>query len=70
MTKEVKRENRIARYSRETWAELKKVNWPTREEATNLTVVVVVTIIAMSLFLGIIVDTTFALIVRSLIGVR
>ena len=67
MTKASGKENRITRYFRETIAELRKVNWPTREEATNLTLVVVVTIIAMSIFLGVIVDSTFAFIVRSLV---
>jgi preprotein translocase subunit SecE len=41
-------------YFRETRAELRKVVWPTRDEAINLTVVVVVTIIAMSAFFGVI----------------
>ena len=67
MAKESAKENRITRYFRETIAELRKVNWPTREEAMNLTLVVVVTIIAMAIFLGMIVDGIFAFIVRSLI---
>jgi len=67
VTKESVRENRITQYFRETVAELRKVNWPTRDEARNLTLVVVVTIIAMSIFLGVIVDGFFSLIVRSLI---
>jgi len=61
------KENRIIRYARETWAELKKVNWPTRQEATNLTIVVVATIVIMSIFLGVVVDGIFSLMVRSLI---
>ena len=44
--------NAIQRYFRETVGELKKVNWPTRKEATNLTIVVLIVTIAMSLFLG------------------
>lgn len=67
MAKASMKENRIMRYFRETIAELRKVNWPTREEATNLTLVVVVTIVAMSIFLGVIVDGIFSLIVRQLI---
>ena len=35
------RENAIVQYLRETWFELKKVSWPTRQEALNLTVMVV-----------------------------
>ena len=68
MAKETVRENRITRYFRDTVAELRKVNWPTRQEATNLTIVVVVTIVAMSVFLGIIVDGVFGLVVRTVIS--
>ncbi len=49
---EVMRENRLARFWRETVAELRKVVWPTREQAINLTLIVVVTVVAMSAFLG------------------
>ena len=54
MVREVQKENRVVRYFRETRAELRKVVWPTREEAINLTIVVVVTIVAMSAFFGVI----------------
>ncbi len=54
MVREVQKENRVMQYFRETRAELRKVVWPTREEAINLTVVVVVTIVAMSAFFGVI----------------
>ncbi len=52
MTREIARENRISQYVRETRAELRKVVWPTREEAINLTAIVVGTIFAMSIFFG------------------
>jgi preprotein translocase subunit SecE len=51
---EVIRENRLARFGRETLAELRKVVWPTRAQAVNLTIIVVVTVVAMSSFLGVI----------------
>ncbi|MGE5138876.1 MAG: preprotein translocase subunit SecE [Rudaea sp.] len=51
---EVARENRLARFWRETISELRKVVWPTWEQALNLTVIVVVTVAVMSGFLGII----------------
>ena len=54
MVREVQKENRILQYIRETRAELRKVVWPTREEATNLTIIVVATIVAMSAFFGVI----------------
>lgn len=48
-----KRENVVQRLIRETLGELRKVSWPTRQEATNLTIVVLIVIIAMSTFLGV-----------------
>ncbi|NIS82472.1 MAG: preprotein translocase subunit SecE [Anaerolineales bacterium] len=47
-----KRQNRLVRYSRETVAELRKVNWPTRQEAIQLTMIVLVVILLMSSLLG------------------
>jgi preprotein translocase subunit SecE len=44
--------NRIQRYFTETIGELRKVTWPTRKEATNLTIVVLIVMTAMSIFLG------------------
>ena len=44
--------NAIQRYFRETIGELKKVNWPTRKEATNLTIIVLIVTVGMSAFLG------------------
>ena len=43
----------IRKFYRETIAELRKVSWPTRSEAINLTRVVLVVIVLMSSFLGI-----------------
>ena len=51
---EVARENRLARFWRETISELRKVVWPTWEQALNLTIIVVVTVAVMSGFLGVI----------------
>jgi preprotein translocase subunit SecE len=50
VVKELAKENRISQYLRETRAELRKVVWPTREEAINLTLIVVGTITVMSIF--------------------
>lgn len=36
----------------EVWSELKKVQWPTRQETLNLTLVVLVVATALGLFLG------------------
>jgi preprotein translocase subunit SecE len=42
----------IRLFFRETVGELRKVSWPTREEAINLTKVVVIVMVVMALFLG------------------
>jgi preprotein translocase subunit SecE len=49
---ERKQPNAIQRYIRETTGELRKVNWPTRKEATNLTIIVIIVLISMGSFLG------------------
>jgi preprotein translocase subunit SecE len=54
-----KQRNRIQVYFRETIGELRKVSWPTRKEATNLTIVVLIVIFAMSTFLGVL-DAIYA----------
>jgi preprotein translocase subunit SecE len=53
------RPNFIQRYFRETMGEMRKVTWPTRQEATNLTIVVIIVIAAMSTFLAVL-DVIFA----------
>jgi preprotein translocase subunit SecE len=54
VTREAPKENRLVQYIRETRAELRKVVWPTREEAINLTAIVVGTIVVMSAFFGVV----------------
>jgi len=48
----VKRPNFIQKYFGETIGELRKVTWPTRKEATNLTLIVIAVVVAMGMFLG------------------
>ncbi|HUV26719.1 MAG TPA: preprotein translocase subunit SecE [Anaerolineales bacterium] len=48
-----KQSNFITRYFRETMGELRKVSWPTRQEATSLTIVVLIVVAVMSTFLGV-----------------
>jgi preprotein translocase subunit SecE len=50
--KTARKENRIIRYFRETRSELRKVVWPTRQEATNLTIIVLAVTVLMSALLG------------------
>jgi len=62
-----KKENAIVKYIKETRAELRKVSWPTREEAFNLTAIVVAVTAAMAAFLGVVdylFSKLFGLIIR------
>ena len=52
-------ENRIIRYFRETYYELKRVSWPTRSEAINLTVIVIVVTMTLAVILGLM-DAAFS----------
>ncbi len=56
---EVKQDNRLVRYFKETRAELRKVHWPTRQEALNLTVIVLAVTVAMAALLGVALDPLF-----------
>ncbi len=51
-TQSAQKQNFIARFVGETVGELRKVSWPTRDEALRLTAIVMVVLIASALFLG------------------
>ena len=59
---------RIKRWFKETAGELRKVTWPTREEAIALTRIVLIVTIIMSAILGIL-DFIFARLVGLLVNV-
>jgi preprotein translocase subunit SecE len=61
-----KPDNRLVRYFRKR-AGLRKVSWPTRQQATNLTIIVLAVTVVMALFLGA-VDFLFANLLRLLVG--
>ena len=67
--KESKKQNAIQRFTRETVGELRKVSWPTRQEAWQLTMIVLVVLAFMSVLLGIIVDGIARQLLNLLIGV-
>jgi preprotein translocase subunit SecE len=48
------KDSAIGRFYRETVGELRKVSWPSRNEAINLTTIVLVVLVGMALFLGLI----------------
>jgi len=49
-----KKPNAITRFVRETTGELKKVAWPTRAEAVQLTLIVLAVMAVTALYLGIV----------------
>lgn len=50
--KETRKQSAIRRFFRETIGELRKVNWPTRREATQLTIIVLVVMTIVGIILG------------------
>jgi len=57
---------RIMRYWRETVGELRKVTWPTSKEAWDMTKVVLVVMVIMSIVLGLL-DFGFSQLIRLLV---
>ena len=57
----------IQRFYRETMGELRKVTWPTRQEALNLTKVVLIVTFGMSAFLGLM-DALFSRMFAIILG--
>jgi preprotein translocase SecE subunit len=53
----------LTSWARQVWAELRKCTWPTREQTTKLTSVVVAISIVVGLVLGL-ADAAFAFVVR------
>jgi preprotein translocase subunit SecE len=48
----VREPNRIQRWFRETISELRRVSWPTPQEAINLTRIVIIVMVISALILG------------------
>jgi preprotein translocase subunit SecE len=57
---------RIRRFIEESWSELKKVTWPTREQTRNLTVLVFVISGAVGLFIAVF-DALFQVIFNQIV---
>jgi preprotein translocase subunit SecE len=62
-------ENRFRRFIRETRSELKKVTWPTREQTTRLTTIVIAVSVAVGAMIGG-VDFVFQQFFSLLLGAR
>jgi preprotein translocase subunit SecE len=59
--------NKIQKWWRETIGELRKVTWPTKEEALKMTKIVIIVVIATAIFLGV-VDFVFSRLIGLLLG--
>jgi preprotein translocase subunit SecE len=60
-------DNALVQYLRDTRAELRKVHWPTRQEAENLTKIVLVVTVSMAALMGLL-DYLFSLELRGLLN--
>ena len=54
MAERAKKQNALQRYFSETTGELRKVSWPSWAEARQLTILVIIVMIAMGIFLGLV----------------
>jgi len=54
LAERAKKQNAIQRYFSETSGELRKVSWPTWAEARQLTILVIIVMVAMGIFLGLV----------------
>ena len=57
--------SRIQRFIRDSYQELKKVNWPTPQQARNLTVVVLVVSTAVAMYISAF-DYVFGLVAKAI----
>ena len=66
--KKEKKPNVIVRYFRETIGELRRVSWPTWKEAWDLTKIVLIVMVAMSMVLGLL-DYVFSAVITRLLAI-
>ena len=59
--------SRIRRFIDESWSELKKVAWPTREQVRNLTVLVFAVSFTVGIYITVL-DTVFQGLIGLLVG--
>ena len=59
--------DRVKEYLKDTRGELRKVSWPTRKQATNLTLIVLAVTVVMAAFLGAL-DFLFAQLIRLIVS--
>jgi len=59
--------SRIQRFVQDSWQELQKVNWPTPQQARNLTVVVLAISTAVAIYIAVF-DYVFSVIAKQING--
>ena len=59
--------SRIQRFVQDSWQELQKVNWPTPQQARNLTILVLAVSTAVALYISAF-DYVFGLISTKIVG--
>ncbi len=62
-----KKQSKLVKWWNETFGELRKVTWPSKEEALRMTKIVLVVVVAMAVFLGI-VDFAFSELIGAIVG--
>ena len=67
VVEKAKKPNAIQKFYKETIGELRKVTWPTPQEAWRLTVIVIITMVATSFALGLL-DWVFSRIIALLVA--
>ncbi len=50
----IQRLKKFKTFSQETWAELKKVTWPSQKDVTGTTIVVIVTVLICAAYLWVV----------------
>lgn len=63
----IKKENRLQRWWRETIGELRKVSWPTPQDAWRLTKIVLIVMLSMSVLLGLL-DWVFSTLITLILA--
>ena len=63
----VKKPNKIQKWWNETVGELRKVTWPTKEEALKMTKIVTIVVLCTAVFLGL-VDFIFSKLIGLVLG--
>lgn len=59
----------LSRTYQDTRLEIRKITWPSRDETTRLTLVVIVLSLVMAIFLGVVADGMFFRLYQLLLGI-